>query len=81
VHARDKALYSSWLAGSYIDAGEIEQAAAIVASSLEIMGDVASVRPRQRLAAVANRLSPHRDLSAVRDLMSSHALHLSDIRG
>lgn len=28
AHCRDKALYSSWLADSYIDAGEIEQAAA-----------------------------------------------------
>jgi hypothetical protein len=24
AHSRDKALYSSWLADSYIDAGEIE---------------------------------------------------------
>ncbi|NMH97972.1 XRE family transcriptional regulator [Pseudonocardia sp. K10HN5] len=80
AHARDKALYSSWLADSYIDAGEVEQAAAVVVSSLEIMGDVASVRPRQRLAAVASRLSEHRDLSAVRDLLSSHALNPLDIR-
>jgi hypothetical protein len=29
-HSRDKALYSSWLADSYIGAGEIEQAAAVV---------------------------------------------------
>ncbi|WP_158228179.1 XRE family transcriptional regulator [Pseudonocardia sp. MH-G8] len=80
IHARDKALYSSWLADSYIDAGEIEQAAAVTRSSLEIMGDVASVRPRQRLAAVANRLTPHRDLSVVRDLLSSDALNPRDVR-
>ena len=54
AHARDKALYSSWLADSYIDAGEIEQAVDTVRSSLAVMGDVASVRPRQRLAAVAS---------------------------
>ena len=52
IHARDKVLYSSWLAESYIDAGEIEQAADVVRSSLETMGNVASVRPRQRLAVV-----------------------------
>jgi hypothetical protein len=80
AHARDKALYSSWLAASYIDAGEIEQAAAVVWSSLEIMGDVASVRPRQRLAAVTSRLTEHRDLSAVRDLLSSDALNPRDVR-
>lgn len=80
AHARDKALYSSWLAASYIDAGEIEQAAAVVRSSLEVMGDVASVRPRQRLAAVTSRLTEHRDLSAVRDILSSDALNPLDIR-
>jgi hypothetical protein len=80
VNARDKALYSSWLADSYIDAGEIEQAAEVARSSLDIMGDVASVRPRQRLAAVANRLTAHRDLSAVRDLLSSNALNPRDVR-
>jgi hypothetical protein len=80
VHARDKALYSSWLADSYIDAGEIEHAAAVVTSSLHIMGDVASVRPRQRLAAVTSRLSEHRELSVVRDLLSGHTLHPLDVR-
>jgi hypothetical protein len=30
AHSRDEALYPSWLADSYIDAGEIEQAAAVV---------------------------------------------------
>ena len=80
VHARDKALYSSWLADSYIDAGEIEQAAEVVRSSLAVMGDVASVRPRQRLAAVAGRLTPYRDLSAVADLLGSGALDPLDVR-
>lgn len=54
-HSRDKALYSSWLADSYIDAGEVEQAVAVVQSSLTVMGNVSSVRPRERLAAVAGR--------------------------
>jgi transcriptional regulator with XRE-family HTH domain len=80
VHARDKALYSSWLANSYIDAGEIEQAAEVIRSSLAVMGDVASVRPRQRLAAVAGRLTPYRDLSPVADLLGSGAFDPLDIR-
>lgn len=80
THARDKALYSSWLADSYIDAGEIEQAATVVRSSLEVMGSVASVRPRQRLAAVAGRLTAHRELSVVRDVLSSDALKPVDVR-
>lgn len=80
AHARDKALYSSWFADSYIDAGELEQAVGVVRSSLAVMGDVASVRPRQRLTAVARRLAAHRDLPAVADLLSSDALHPLGVR-
>ena len=80
AHARDKALYSSWLADSYLDAGEVEQAVDTVRSSLAVMGDVASVRPRQRLAAVARRLTPHRELPVVADLLRSDALHPLDVR-
>ena len=80
AHARDKALYSSWLADSYIDAGEVEQAVEVVQSNLTVMGDVSSVRPRQRLAVVAARLAPHQDLPVVRDLLSSHPLHPLDVR-
>lgn len=80
AHSRDKALYSSWLADSYIDAGEIEQATAVVQSSLTVMGNVASVRPRQRLVAVAGRLAEHGDLPVVRNLLSGDALHPLDVR-
>lgn len=80
AHARDKALYSSWLADSYIDAGEVEQAVDTVASSLVVMGNVASVRPRQRLAAVASRLSSHGDAPAVQELLRSDALNPLDVR-
>jgi tetratricopeptide (TPR) repeat protein len=79
VHARDKALYSSWLADSYIDAGEIEQAVAILQASFGLVRNVASVRPRQRLRAVAARLSGHKNLAVVRDLLGSHALDPFDI--
>ncbi len=75
AHSRDKALYSSWLADSYIDAGEIEQAVDTLRSSVAVMGDVASVRPRQRLCAVASRLAEHRALPVVADLLGSDALH------
>jgi len=80
AHSRDKALYSSWLADSYIDAGEIEQAATVVQFSLAVMGDVASVRPRKRLVAVAGRLAQHGDLPVVRDLLGRHPLHPLDVR-
>ncbi|WP_298797111.1 hypothetical protein [Pseudonocardia sp. 73-21] len=80
AHSRDKALYSSWLADSYIDAGEIEQAAEVVQSSLTVMGNTSSVRPRERLAEVAGRLAEHGDLPVVRDLLGGHALHPLDVR-
>lgn len=80
AHSRDKALYSSWLADSYIDAGEIEQAATVVESSLTVMGNVSSVRPRERLVQVAGRLAEHGDLPVVRDLLGRHALNPLDVR-
>jgi hypothetical protein len=80
AHSRDKALYSSWLADSYIDAGEIEQATAVVQSSLVVMGNVSSVRPRERLVKVAGRRAEHKDLPVVRDLLGSHSLHPLDVR-
>jgi hypothetical protein len=80
AHSRDKALYSSWLADSYIDAGEIQQAATVVESSLTVMGNVSSVRPRERLVKVASRLAEHGDLPVVRDLLGRHALNPLDVR-
>ncbi|MFL1381936.1 hypothetical protein [Nocardiopsis protaetiae] len=74
AHARDKALYSSWLAASYLSAGEVEQAAAIASQVLELSMGVASVRPRQRLEPVLRRLRSHHDLpevAAVLDLAQS----------
>lgn len=68
-HARDKAMYLTWLAGAYVDAGEVEQAAATTARALDLAADIASVRPAQRAAAVLRRLEPHRQLPAVRALL------------
>jgi transcriptional regulator with XRE-family HTH domain/tetratricopeptide (TPR) repeat protein len=60
-YARDKALYSTWLAKSYLDAGEIEQAAATADRILDLCAGVASVRPRQQLVGVLTQLNEHRD--------------------
>ncbi|MCL6297546.1 helix-turn-helix domain-containing protein [Streptomyces kronopolitis] len=65
THARDKSLYLSWLADSYMSAGEIEQAASTARRSLELSAGVASVRPRQRIQPTLRRLSSHRELPAV----------------
>lgn len=69
-HARDKALYSSWLAQAYVTAGEPEQAAAVVSRALTLADGVASVRPRQRLAPVLAELSArYEELPAVTEVV------------
>ncbi|MEU2562827.1 helix-turn-helix transcriptional regulator [Streptomyces longispororuber] len=70
-HARDKALYSSWLAQAYLTAGEAEQAAAVVSRSLALADGVASVRPHKRLLTVLAGLSTtrYRALPAVAEVL------------
>jgi tetratricopeptide (TPR) repeat protein len=73
THARDKSLYLTWLADSYIDAAEIEQAASVMNRVLDLSAGIGSVRPGQRTATVMRRLTPHRDLPLVADLMERAA--------
>ncbi|MBN0048193.1 hypothetical protein JS756_29605 [Streptomyces actuosus] len=68
-HARDKALYLSWLADSYLAAGEPEQAAAVITRALDLAAGVASVRPREQLEPVLRRLGQHQVLPAVADVL------------
>jgi transcriptional regulator with XRE-family HTH domain len=70
THARDKALYLTWLADAHLDAGEIEQAATVTGRALALCADVSSVRPHDRIAATLHRLQPHRDVSAVADVVA-----------
>ncbi|MCT9077187.1 tetratricopeptide repeat protein [Streptomyces fulvoviolaceus] len=69
THARDKSLYLSWLADSYLASGEIEQAAVVTGRALELSVGVASVRPRERMAPVIQKLSAHRSLPAVAEVL------------
>lgn len=68
-HGRDKALYLSWLADALLTAGEVEEAARVTSKALDLAVGVASVRPRQRLAPVLTKLSPHKKLPVVRDAL------------
>lgn len=67
--ARNKAVYLTWLASAYIDAGEIEQAVTTLGRSLDLSVGIASARPAQRVALLAQRLTAHRKLSSVTDLL------------
>ncbi|MBO3673539.1 XRE family transcriptional regulator [Streptomyces sp. NEAU-YJ-81] len=69
AHARDKSLYLSWLADSYLTAGEIEQATAITSRALELSAGVASVRPRRRLAPILHQLKTHQELPSVAEVL------------
>ena len=69
THARDKSLYLSWLADSYLTAGEIEEAASATGRALELSAGVASVRPHQRLAPIFQQLRSHRELPAVAEVL------------
>ncbi len=72
-HRRDKALYLTWLAGAYADAGEVEAAAIATARALDLSANVASARPAQRAAVILQRLEQHRALPAVRELLDRAA--------
>ncbi|GAB7039684.1 MULTISPECIES: helix-turn-helix domain-containing protein [Catenuloplanes] len=66
THARDKALYTSWLADAYVDAGEPEKAVELAIDALDLADGVASVRPWERIEAVSDRLPA--ELQAGHDL-------------
>lgn len=69
TQARDKALYMSWLAEAYLNAGEIDAAAETVGESFALCSDVASVRPTERLRVLLRDLSRHTATASVANLL------------
>lgn len=66
-HAREKALYQTWLAETYIHARELDQAAAAATSALDLSLRVHSARSRSRIQHVRSQLRPYQaSSSAVR---------------
>jgi tetratricopeptide (TPR) repeat protein len=78
--ARDKALYLSWLADAYLDAGELEHAVSVTGHSLDLADGVASVRPRERLGAVLSRLEGHESAAGVKDLLARRPVNPVKVR-
>lgn len=74
THGRDKALYLTWLASSYLQAREVEQAATTLGRAHELSAGVASVRPLARFADVARQLEPHRCVPEVADVLDQIAV-------
>jgi transcriptional regulator with XRE-family HTH domain len=69
THARELALYLSWLAVAYADANEPEQAAHTAARMLDLSDGVASDRTDGRSKLVIERLKPFGDVPEVREVL------------
>lgn len=67
--SRDKALYMSWLADSYLIADEVEEAARVTGRALGLAAGVASVHSRQRLDPVLDRLRAPQGSPVVREVL------------
>jgi transcriptional regulator with XRE-family HTH domain len=65
THARDKALYLSWLADAYLDANEVERACDVAGRAMELSTGVGSIRPGQRIDTFLGRLDPYAGLPCV----------------
>jgi transcriptional regulator with XRE-family HTH domain len=68
-HARELALYLSWLAVAYADANEPEQAAETAARMLDLSEGIASDRTDERSRLVIERLRPYSDVPEVQEVL------------
>lgn len=71
THAREMALYSGWLAGSYVDAGEVEAATESAQRAVSLSHRTSSPRTDAMLRGVLAQFEPHCHRSDVRDLLES----------
>ena len=67
--ARNKALFLTWLAAAYLDARELDAAAATLLRATQLAAEVASPRLAARIRAVSRRFRPHRSHHQVRQLL------------
>jgi len=68
THARELALYLSWLAVALVDANEPGEAACAASRMFDLSKDVASDRTARRHRVVLDRLMPHRNIPQVREV-------------
>lgn len=74
THAREVALYSCWLAGSYLDAGDIDGAVDSGSRAIELSLNTASPRTDNLLRTMLNNFHAYKDVPEVRDLLASWPL-------
>jgi tetratricopeptide (TPR) repeat protein len=74
THAREVALYLSWLAVAYADANEPEAAAGAAARMLDLSDDLTSARTVERTRVVVRTLMPFGDVPEVRALLAERGI-------
>ncbi|MFI0242996.1 helix-turn-helix domain-containing protein [Streptomyces sp. NPDC016845] len=72
THARELALYRSWLAVALADAGEPEQAADEARRVIALSGDLSSQRTTDRTRDVLQRLTSYASVPEVRSVLTDH---------
>lgn len=72
THAREVALYRSWLAVALADANEPEQAAEEARRVIDTSGDLSSERTAQRARTVLHRLKEHENVPEAREVLADH---------
>ncbi|MFJ5071608.1 transcriptional regulator [Kitasatospora sp. NPDC088556] len=68
-HARETALYRSWLAAALLDAGEVEEAAAETTRVIDLSTGVTSDRVAKRITLLTEQLTPHTHVPAAREVL------------
>ncbi|QEU97265.1 transcriptional regulator [Streptomyces kanamyceticus] len=72
THARELALYRSWLSIAYADANEPEAAAEEARAVIELSGDLASDRTAERTRVILRRLQAYEDVPEARAVLDDH---------
>jgi tetratricopeptide (TPR) repeat protein len=68
THARDKALYLTYLADAYVQAGEVEHACVLLERAMSLAAGLGSARPRQYVSEIVGRLEPFLGVPAVQQV-------------
>ncbi|MFJ6541083.1 helix-turn-helix domain-containing protein [Streptomyces sp. NPDC091385] len=72
THAREVALYRSWLAIALADANEPEQAAEEARRVIDTSGDLSSERTAERARTVLHRLRAYEDVPEAREVLADY---------
>ncbi|MEU6240394.1 helix-turn-helix domain-containing protein [Streptomyces sp. NPDC047024] len=72
THAREVALYRSWLAVALADANEPEQAAEEARRVIDTSGDLSSERTAERARTVLHRLKEYEDVPEAREVLADY---------